>query len=339
MPVLAEIQTKLTIPLRVLMVTSEWPTLEHPEWVPFIVQQVKYLQKTGVEVEVFSFRGNKNPINYIKAWLKFRSLYDIEQFNLIHAQWGQSGLIALPTRVPLVVTFHGSDLQGIVGSNGRYTLKGKILQLLSKYVAKRAKEIVVVGENLVKYLPSRLPVHVIPEGVDLSLFSPIPQQEARRQLGLPLNKCFVLFASDPHKPVKRYHLAQEAIKLVKNQLNIELVTIFNVAHNLVPIYMNACDVLVLTSKHEGSPTVVKEALACNLPIVSVDVGDVRERIENVQGCILCGDDSPETIASGLAQVLRVKHRINAHNAITDLDEQKVVQRLIEVYCSVLADSQ
>src|SRR5947209_15710446 len=130
--------------LRVLMVTSEWPRPERPELVPFLVQRVEHLRKAGVDVEVFAFHGKKRPTNYLKARRKLRGEYDIEQFDVVDAQFGQGGFVALPATVPLVVTFHGSDLHGIVGSNGKYTLTGVVLKLLSRYVAKRANEIIVV---------------------------------------------------------------------------------------------------------------------------------------------------------------------------------------------------
>lgn len=322
--------------MKVLMVTSEWPTPEHPEWAPFIVRQVESLRKAGVEVTVFPFRGKRNPINYVKAWLDLRRQYDVEQCDLIHAQFGQGGLVALPAQLPIVVTFSGSDLHGIVGSNGNYTATGKVLQFLSQSVATRVNEVIVVSEHLANLLPHGMPVHVIPRGVDLDLFRPIPQTEARRRLRLSSDKNLILFAAPPRKPVKRYHLAQAAVASLRTRFDLELVTLSEVPHKRVPWYMNACDVLVLTSQHEGSPNVIKEALACNLPIVSVDVGDVSQRIGKVEGCVLCADDSPETIAKGLAQVLQEPRRIRGREAVAHLDERIVAQRIIEVYQSALA---
>jgi len=322
--------------MRVLIITSEWSTHEHPAYDPFVVQQVEYLRRAGVEVEIFAFRGEKNPINYLRAWLKLRSLHDIERFNLIHAHFGQNGLLALRARLPLVVTFHGSELHGIVGSNGRYTMRGAILRLLSRYVARQATEIIMVSEHLTNYLPSRLPFQVIPCGVDFELFRPMPQLEARKQLGLPSGKLLVLFAAYSCRPVKRRYLAQEAVTLLKKEFDVDLVEIFDVPHKVVPLYMNACDALVITSKHKGSPTAVKEALACNLPIVSVKIGDVPQRIQEVDGCVVCDDDAPTTIAQGLAQVLRSRQRICGRNFIANLDERLNVQAIIKVYQTALA---
>lgn len=322
--------------MRVLMVTSEWPTPEHPEWVPFLVQQVRYLESAGVNVQVFPFRGAKNLLNYVKAWLKVRKILRGTKYDLIHAQFGQSCLVVLPTRLPLIVTFHGSDLQGDVDPTGNYTFLGAMLVFISKMVARWADEIIVVAPKLGQKLPKGLnPSHTIPCGLDLNLFCPIKQAVARSQLKLSQDKAIVLFGGRPEMPVKRYSLARAAIaKLERN--DVELIALSNVPHNLMPFYMNASDVMLITSVHEGSPTMVKEALACNLPIVSTDVGDVRERIGSIEGCIVCDDDRPETIANALAKVLARGQRIDGRQAVMDLDERLLTQKVIQVYQKAIA---
>lgn len=321
--------------MRVLIVTSEWPTHETPTYVPFLVQQVDYMRRAGLDVEVFAFRGKKNPLRYLQAWRNLRRQHDLKQFDIIHAHFGQSALVALPSRVPLIVTFHGSDLQGIVGSDGRYTLLGRVLRCLSRSVAPFAAERIVVAERLADSLPGHLSAHVIPCGLNFERFHLMPQAEARTQVGLPAEKYLVLFAANPKNSVKRYWLAEQAVALLQDQFDVELVTLTGVAHELVPVYMNACDALVLTSQHEGSPTVVKEALACNLPIVTVNVGDVGRRLEGVEGCIVCLDDAVETIAKGLARVLQGRSRVAGRAAVAELDERVVVQKIITVYEGVI----
>jgi len=292
----------------------------------------------GVDVDIFSFRGGKNPINYLKAWLRLRRQFDFSNFDLIHAHFGQSGTVAMPAPIPVVVTFHGSDLQGDVGADGRYTASGKTLQLLSRFIAGIADQNILVAEHLANCLPPKIPYHVIPCGIDLELFEPISREQARSQLDLPLHKAIVLFVANSDNPIKRYWLAREAINLLKGQMEVELLTVCGVSHDLIPVYLSAGDALLLTSTHEGSPNVVKEALACNLPVVSVDVGDVRERIAGIEGCVLCEDYSPETIATGLAQVLQDHEHIQGREAIADLDERLVARRIVEVYKTVLSKS-
>lgn len=317
--------------MHILVITSEWPTQQRPEWVPFIVQQVQALRQARVQVDVFYFRGAKNPVNYLQAYYRVRRCLRRKSYDLIHAHFGQSGILALPKSIPLVVTFHGSDLEGIVGTKGRYTFRGYILRFLSKRIASLTDEIIVVSESLAKHLPQQLSYHVIPGGIDLNLFQPSSKEEACNILKLPHDRSLILFGGRPEYSNKRYTLAQQAVNHLDSRYQADLIILRDIPHHIVPTYMNACDVLLLTSLHEGSPTVVKEALACNLPVVSVNVGDVQERLAGVPGCVVCHDDRPQTIAAGLEDVLNQKVAFNGRNAVKELDEDMVAQRIIQVY--------
>lgn len=319
------------------MITSEWPSAEHPYAVPFIVRQVDFLRKAGVDVDVFHFRGGKKPLNYLKAWRMVRRKLSRHRYDLVHAQWGQSALLALPKRLPLVVTYRGSDLEGIVGPNGRYLLVGKVLKFISVSVSLLADEIIVVSEHLGRKLPGRR-YHVIPSGVDLSLFRPTDRNEARILLKLPLERKIVFFGGDPSVARKRYELAQAAVGLVRQKYpDVDIPVARGIKHDQMPYYMNAADVLLLTSRHEGSPNVVKEALACNVPVVSTDVGDVRKRIEGIEGCIVCADDDPRTITRALEQVFSMEgRRVNGREHVRDLDEKLLTEQVIEVYNAAIS---
>ena len=252
--------------IRVLMITSEWPTKQSPKDVPFLVRQVDSLRQAGVSVDVFHFQGAKNPFNYIRAWGRAQKQLRHNSYDLIHAQFGQSALLAIPKRLPLVITIRGDDVEGIIGKRGQYTLAGYILRILSRLLAGRADALIVVSSHMKRHF-SPLPAHVIPSGLDLDLFKIIPQHEARQRLGLPLSKRLVLFVGNPNDPRKRFELSKRAVGLMDPASNAELVLAWDVPHSDIPVFMNACDVLVFTSMHEGSPNVIKEALACNLPVV------------------------------------------------------------------------
>ena len=144
-----------------------------------------------------------------------------------------------------------------------------------------------------------------------------------------------MFAGNPAVPRKRFALAQRAVELLNDTLPAELVVAWGVPHGDMPLYMSACDALVFTSMQEGSPNVVKEALACDLPIVSVSVGDVAQQLTSVEGCELCADDHPETIAAALARVLRRSCRVKGRDAVRHLDERLLTQQLIGVYRTAL----
>ncbi len=321
--------------LHVFMVTSEWPTPEHPHWAPFVVRQVQFLQKAGVDVTVMPFRGNRQPGNYLRAWRQARQALHGGDYDLIHAQWGQSALAVLPRRLPLVITYRGDDLGGMIGAGGRRTLTGHALRSFSRLVSLAADEVIVVSERMGRMLPRRS-YHVIPSGIDLDLFRPIPKAEARAFLGLPAEQPLVLFAGSTGNPTKRFWLARAALAEVQKQMNAELIVANKAPHEQIPYYMSACDVLLLTSVQEGSPNVVKEALACNLRVVSTDVGDVRERIAGLPGCTVCPSEQPEALAQAIAQALCMPGRLDSRGTVLNLSEERIAQQVIAVYRQAIA---
>lgn len=323
--------------LKILMVTTNWPAPGGPRTSHFIKRQADFLQAAGVDVDVFHFRAEKNLLSYLKAWLSVRRKLRSRRYDLIHAQFGQSGLMALPKRIPYVVTLRGSDILGTVSNRtGGYTLAGKINQGVSRFVAGRADAVILVSAHMRKQLNGTKSCHVIPSGIDFNLFRCIPRDVARRQLGLPLNERLVLFVGNPRQARKRYDVAKRAVGLLNERLPARLVVAWGAAHTDVPVFMSACDALVFTSMQEGSPNVVKEALACNLPVVSVAVGDVEQRIGGIEGCELCTDESPESIASALARVLVRGKRIEGRTTVEHLSETSITEQVIEVYRSALS---
>lgn len=323
-------------PIRVLMVTSDWLWDSWGGPAVFIARQADFLRRHGVEVDLFPFRGARSPGNYFAAWREVRRRVRLNSYDLIHAQFGQSGLTALPSRLPLVVTFRGDDLEGIIGQNGRYIPAGLLLRFLSRAVARRADAAIVVSEHMKRYLPRSVPAHVMPSGIDFNRFRPEPQDVVRRRLGLSTDQRLVLFVGNPGLARKRHDLARRAVDMVNESLPTRLIVGWEMPHDQIATLMNACDALICTSMQEGSPNSVKEALACNLPVVSVAVGDVPFRLRGVSGCELCPDDQPETIAAALLRVLQRGARINGRAAVRELDEGLLTERLIGIYRSVLS---
>src|SRR6266516_2089343 len=207
----------MTAPIRVLMITSDWP--DHASWggtATFISRQVDFLRAAGVDVDVFRFRGVGNPLRYAAAWLGVQRRLRRRRYDLVHAQFGQSGLLALPKRLPLVVTFRGDDLEGVLNNTtGRLTPRGRLLPLLSRVVARRADATIVVSAHMKAFLHRQARPHVIPSGLDLERFRLIPQAEARGYLGLPSDRRLVLFVGSPTSSRKRYDLARQAVAIVE----------------------------------------------------------------------------------------------------------------------------
>ena len=315
--------------MKVLMITPGWPSKSNPDSSPFIFRQYQSLIKHEVDVNVFNFKGNKNPVNYILALAKIQILLRRNTYDLIHAQWGHTALLALLTKLPLVVTYRGMDLEGIINKKGKYSTFGKLLTKISKLTSKIPEEVIVVSKSLGDKL-SRQDYTILPSGIDLKLFKPLNKSESRKNLNLPQDKKLILFAASRKHPRKRYGLATKAISILKQKSNCELIVCENENPDKVPFYMNAADCLILTSTHEGSPNVIKEALACNLPVVSVEVGDVKERKGNLKHFEIC-DSTPEEIAKALYRVLSNENEINNRESVLHLDENIITTKLIAIY--------
>jgi teichuronic acid biosynthesis glycosyltransferase TuaC len=323
--------------INVLYLTCNYPSLENPHHVPFITREIAWLRRAGAEknltVDVFAFSGGFNPRRYAEAWAKLQKQYRAKRYDVLHAQFGQTGLLTLfPKPAPTVITFHGSDLNGIYDADNRLTQEGLILRRVSQVSAMRADAIILVSEKMARFLPQKRAYHLIPCGLDLDLFAPAPKQEARRILGLDPNKRYVLFAGSKTNPIKRYELAQATVNALDPALNAELLVPEKVAPDDMPRYMQAADVLLLTSTREGSPSVIKEALACNLPFVSTDVGDVRERV--ISGCIVSADDSPQALARAVQSVLCAEQPFVGRHTVQDLDGLATAHRVISLYESL-----
>jgi glycosyltransferase involved in cell wall biosynthesis len=264
-----------------------------------------------------------------------RTLLRSEKYDLVHAHFGHAALIArLQCYAPTVVTYHGSDVMGIVDVDGKYKLKGKLLSFISCAMSLLVHEVIVVSPCLGKLLPVKQ-YNVIPLGIDFGLFSIIPKKQAREQIGWPQDDFIPLFiALNLSNPVKRFTLAQEAVTQLKGELPINLKTATGLKPEEIPIYMCAADVLLLTSVHEGSPTVVKEALACNLPVVCTEVGDVRDRLRDVEPSFICPPDAL-ALADALRKVFKSGKRSNGREKARFLSEPLVAERVIEVYRKVV----
>lgn len=321
--------------MRILVLTAMYPTDAQPARGTFVKQQVQSLREKGLEIEVLDFEGGRSLWNYLRAGWQLRRRVARGDVDLVHAHYGLTGLpAAMQRRVPFVLTYHGSDLLGELGRRGRYTTTGRWKVLLGQVMGRFAARRIVVAEVLRDRLWGGNAA-VIPMGVDLELFRPLAREEARTALGLPAGRPLVVFVSSPANPVKRFELARAAVDRARREApDIELLPVTDVAQDEVPLYMNAADALILTSSHEASPCVVKEAMACNLPVVAVDVGDVRERIEGIAGCHVC-ESSPDALAAGLVDVLRTGERSQGRQRVIDISLPEIARQVMSVYDDVI----
>jgi len=240
--------------------------------------------------------------------------------------------------VPVVVTFRGTDVLGGKGRGVVHGLSRRYGVVASRRAARRAAGIVVKSQNLVDALPGdvdRSRVWVVPDGVDLERFRPRDKDACRAELRWDARVRHVLFPGSSRRPEKRFALAEAAVARAREKgTEIELHALEGVPHDAVATWLNAADVVLLTSVHEGSPNVVKEALACNVPVVSVDVGDVRERISGIDGCHIA-DSMPHDLADKLALVLGRDKPVAGRERVHDLELSVVASRLGEIYAQVV----
>jgi teichuronic acid biosynthesis glycosyltransferase TuaC len=320
---------------QLLVVTNLWPTEADPGYGSFVQAQVESLRPLGVEFDVLFINGRESRWNYARAIGQMRRMLRARPYDLIHAHFGLSGWVArCQFRVPVLVTFHGDDVLGQFKRNGGITLLGRFFQVSSFLLARIVSATIVQSRQMRSRLRWRSAV-IIPCGVDLDSFQPLDQAEARRALGLDAHKKYVLFPYDPWVARKRYDVIEAAVARAREFIpELEILQVCGVPHARMPFYMNAADLLVLASLAEGSPVAVKEAMATNLPVVTVDVGDTRDLIGPTEGCYLVRRDAKE-IATRIVEVCRRGKRTRGRDWIARLSIEKVAQQVVELYSAVV----
>lgn len=312
--------------MKILIVGNNKPG----HFAPFVEEQARALQQQGCDVVFFGVQG-KGIIGYLRCLLALKRAIKQHQPNLIHAHYGLSGLLAnLQRIVPVVTTYHGSDIN--VPSVLRFS---KIAMRLSAWNIFVSKRNIAIAQPKDKYT-------LLPCGVNLPL--PWSEMQTQRVGQLTLNQWVqeklnagvkhVLFAGAFNNAVKDPELAKAAINdLASEGVEVELIELKGYNRDQVNALMYNCDALLMTSKTEGSPQVIKEAMACGCPIVSVDVGDVAERVSGVEGCYVVSSREPAAIAEALQQALAFPGKTNGRQRIIEmgLSNTQVAERLMAIY--------
>jgi teichuronic acid biosynthesis glycosyltransferase TuaC len=268
---------------RVLIVANMYPSAASPSYGVFVADQVAALRATGeVDVEVFHWDARRRPWRYALAALEL-ALTRVEA-DVVHAHYGLSGVVALaaPRRLPLVLTVHGRDCHH------------PVVKRLTSLVARRAAAVVAVSDDLAALCPFPIAA-VIPPGVDLEQFRPLPRAEARSRLGLtarPAARRLIVFPADPQRPEKRYADARALIeRLTAIRPDVELKAVFGRPRAEMPLWLNAADAVVVTSQREGYGLACVEALACEVPVLSTPVGVAPALLAGIDGCLCAPFDA------------------------------------------------
>ena len=282
---------------------------------PFFRQQVQALEDRGIEcttVAVPADRGGRGPTEYF-SFVRQVLGEGLSGYDLVHANYGLVGPVALaqPTR-PVVLTLWGSDLMG-----------GGWLSRWSRFAARASDTVVVPSEVMARELS--VPHVVIPFPVDMELFHPIDRETAREQVGWDPDGRVVLFPYDPDRQVKDYTRAKELVDQVPDT---ELRVVNGVPYESMPNYMNASDALLVSSRRESGPMVVREAAACNVPVVSTPVGFAPQVLEGVANSAVAGDDD-ELVAA--LEIAVDAGRSDGRETVDSLAPADVGAQLAETY--------
>ena len=306
--------------MRILVVAS----FNKGRFAPFIVEQVKALEKQGCTTCFFGLQGKG-----LRGYLRNLPLLKrkIKEFcpDVIHAHYGLSGLLAnLQRRIPVVTTYHGSDI------NDKKVLR------FSKFTICLSAWNVFVSQKTLEIAGPKKRYNLLPCGIDLADMQLTEKAEARRRMKLQAEGKYILFAGAFEVEVKNAPLAKDAVALLQDD-QTELIELKGYTREEVTLLMCAADAFLLTSFMEGSPQVIKEAMACGCPIVSTDVGDVKERMAGVEGCYVANTREPEELAGLLQKALSFEGRTKGYNKIVadGIDNRQVAKQLIEIYERVL----
>lgn len=321
--------------MKVLIMTAIYPTPENPAFGSFVKTQAEALERAGIKVDLLVMRGGNRKLLYPKAIFQLRKRLEQGSFDLVHAHFGYVGLVArTQSKVPLVVTYHGDDLLGTINEQGKKAFWSVLAAAACKRLARHADAAIVQSQEMARQL-KKSNVFVIPHEVDLEVFKPTERSEARKALGLDADKKYVLFAANPEIPVKRFPLARAAANVLEQQNGFtELLVVHKEPQWRLALYMSACDVLIFPSYQEGSPNIIKQAMACNLPIVATDVGDVRQVIGKTRDCFICPPDARK-FASAMREILSRRPRTEGREHVRHLNTEFVSGKVIEVYEQVL----
>lgn len=289
-----------------------------------VKNQGNSLIEAGIDLTYFTIKG-RGIKGYIMNIKTLRKHIRENNYDIVHAHYSLSAFVAsFAGGKPLIASLMGSDTYSTFPFN--YFIRFFYLISWESTIVKtnRMKEKLHINKSI-----------VVPNGVDIERFKPMPRKVAREKVGFDNNSKYVVFVADPSRNEKNFCLAEKAFNLISDS-NIKLFVVSGVSNDSISFYLNGADALILTSKWEGSVNVVKEAMACNCPIISTDVGDVKWVIGDTAGCYI-SSFKPEEIAEKVKEALIFGQRTNGRDRILKLglDSKSIAKKIVGIYNSVL----
>jgi teichuronic acid biosynthesis glycosyltransferase TuaC len=322
----------------ILIITNVWPHHEKPAYGPFVRSTVDGLEAVGVKADVLFIRGYRSKIAYAVGAVMVAALSMARgRYRLVHSQGGETAVVArLYMRAPAVASYLGSDLLAPNEGGWWFRLSCRVRSEVLRRHAVLMTATSTKSHEMESVLPRRAQRRnsVIRDGIDLDRFVPSDREMARGRLGWKLDARIVLFAGRASSPEKRLWLAREAVEIARRELpDLELAVVSDARPDEMPLYYSAADCLLHTSASEGSPNVVKEALACNLPIVATPAGDITQLVEQARpGAVVPAD--ARALASEVVRCCRVATRSNGRSLVWGMDLETAARATLTLYRSV-----
>lgn len=309
---------------------------------PFIKSQGESLQNSGVNIDYYTIKG-KGLINYLKNIGPLRKHVKSQNYDLLHAHYSLCGWVAVLSfsGLPIVLSLMGADAVGTPTGKNRLTIKSKVLSYLTLLVQPFVSLIISKSPNIEKVVYRKDRSVIIPNGVRMDQFN-TQSEVSKKSMGLSEDVRHVLFLGSPHDKNKNIQLLKSSLRQL-NLNDVELLNVFDVPHNQVVQYLLVSDVVSLCSFSEGSPNVVKEAMACNKPIVATNVGDVAWLLEGLEGCYV-SDHSVEDFSRKVEKALIFAKKYQSTTGREQLyklglDAKSTADRIIELYHSLIDNKQ
>jgi glycosyltransferase involved in cell wall biosynthesis len=307
--------------MRALIVTNMYPSPAHPALGSFVRDQVHALKRIdGVDLELFSFDPG-GPGAYVRAAQRLRRRYRGERFDVVHSHFGLTAWPAFVVSARIhAVTLHGMDLTH--PRSRLITLSAVRLLELPAVVSEAWRERVPAWAQ-------RGRLAVLPCGVDMDRFRPIPRTEARRALGLDPDGRYLLFPHDPSRPVKRYADARAVAG------DTTLLTLGEVEPERVPLWINAANAVLVPSEWESLGLAVLEALACDVPVLATPTGVAPQVLAGVEGAY-CGPFDLARWREALAPHLAAEDpRVDGRTHAEPLSAKRTAERVVAAWQELL----
>jgi glycosyltransferase involved in cell wall biosynthesis len=311
----------------------------------FMWVMVDGLRKQGMQIDVLNLGNLRSPWRIFQAILRVRA--QSKNYDLVHAQFGSAcSLVTMFANKPKIVSLRGSDWYKFSGKNIFTKAHSYLGRLFTQISLRRFASIIVMSRHMQHELQSYLKqdspsrVTVITDPIDLQKFVPIPRDVSRQKYfpEYQTETLIILATLDENNPIKRVALAKEAIRLVQQDVpNVRLVVASGISHADMPAFISACDLMLVTSRHEGWPNCVKEALACGIPFVSTDVSDLKDIARDQSKCRIAEPDA-EDIAKQILGTLCDSEPLDAlslRKHVLHMSMTKSYNSLLNIYKKLL----